>query len=175
MNNVLVPNRQAVLLKLVNAFFAEHETGHQASSSVVSCSEISHEATMQHQLRLKSMLCTFFHGFVDCNKNQYDMCKLAIFLFKFKLEKNASVSSLKKIATWFYDLAHGGKGLRQLMVESILDQVIQVLGDYCLIQKWMNILLEFEIHQCDVEEKNPAALEDLKRILTKTEKITVWI
>ena len=84
---------------------------------------------------------------------------------KFLLGKNSSLTALKRLAKLFYYLTDETKNLRQCLVLTILDEMFANIDDFYYVQKLIDVLLEFRIHQCDVDGSNVESLDRIQALI----------
>ncbi len=150
------------MFKLLNAYFT-------CNTSV-----IDDRQEILFNNKLKSCLCQFFESFTIASiQNRDAMSKMAIPMFKYCLDNSKQNIGLKKIVNFFYYFTSETKNKRQFVVIAILNQIMENLSDFNLLQKWIEVLIEFNIHQSDVECDSNVSIILLKEIHSQIGKIFV--
>lgn len=147
LNNCSIPNKKNVLPKLVLTLFGEETS---INSSV--------ENTKMNS-KLKACLCEFFNQFKldkkfggkNTYRNIISLSKTIRTVLIFLIKKNSSVSSLKRVANFYYYITSEIKNARLLIVSSILKEIATSFNNFYLVQKLIEILCEFNIHQSDLD------------------------
>lgn len=107
--------------------------------------------------KLLACLNSFLHVFKKVNLSAL----VGSFLptLKFLISKQSNTNVLRRLAKLFYFLTSGTKNQRQALMLSLLREMFDNIDDYMYIQRMIEILIEFRIHQCDV--KNLQLLNDV--------------
>ena len=122
--------------------------------------------------KLKSCLATFIKEFINkSKKNLNDIRKIFVPSLKFAINKNSASLSKKSISKFFYFLTC--KIVRQSIVSDILDEALKHSNDFKLVHNWIEILLEFNIHQTDIDTE--ANVDNMRSIVDKINKLIVSI
>ena len=155
----LVNNKKKILFRILCSYFAEEHKD-------------SNDNLIKIDLNLKSCLCTFLDIFYRLNYgNKQELSSLAIPLLELAFDVHYAFN-LKKIANFFYYITRNELSMERLsIINFIIDRVIQNFNDFYKMQRWIEILLEFNIHQSNLDSSESKNI--CKEILTKMEKILV--
>ncbi len=139
--------------------------------------------------KVLSCLSHFFQLFVQKIQNLNLLVKIFVPLVNYSFKKSYSMQFMRKIASFFYYLTSGftlsdkeekkTNNTRLFLIDSILDEICKTkFNDYFNVQKWIEILIEFNVHQFDVcdDEKEiddllRESLEYLQEIMLKLQLI----
>jgi hypothetical protein len=154
--NCKLPNKQRVLTKMLLAYFSNQiEDAERARSN---------------DQRLKECLSCFFETYSRLNSNNmYEMVKLFTSTSKLVLLKKMFIVNVKQMAKYFYSLTSGIALMRQIIMSQIMDEIYVKLDDLNWIQKWIELFLEFELHQANIvaNMSNKNILEKLHNQLNR--------
>ena len=133
--------------------------------------------TQKHKRKLKSCLCSFFEEFTKKIDNRNELANLALPCFEIVFNRSdLNVSFVKNMAAMFYYFTYKTFDLRQLIISAILDRVNLKIKNQLLVEKWIEVMLVFDVNQCDVSLDNKAkSVEILKMLSIKMEKTMVFL
>ena len=169
LNKCWLPNKHMYLSKLIVHYITEEKIMADSTET---------NTTDEDQLinnRLKACLGLFFEKFIQTNKENLDELIVRSFMptLKYAVNKNASHLSKKKLSDFFYYLTYNTQGKRQLMITKVLDEVFLNFEDFKLVNRWIEVLVELNIHQLDIDEEDEKELSTLTKIANQLLKITV--
>ena len=126
------------------------------------------------------------------------LVKLCVPVIKFSISKCYPIETLRKVAKFFYFISSGfvsgdlesetksavqpsqTNNSRLFLINSILDEIFKTkFKDYNLVQRWIEIAIEFNVHQYDICNEDTEdvlfteSIEYLKNVLTKLQEIVV--
>lgn len=157
--NCKLPNKQKVLTKMLLTYFSnENEDDEKARIN-------------RH--RLKECLSCFFETYSRLNSNKmHELVKMFTPTSKLVLTKKMFNVNTKQMAKYFYSLTSGTTFMRQFIMSQIMDEIYLKLDDLNWIQKWIELLLEFELHQVNVVE-NVSNKNILEKLHTQLNRLLV--
>lgn len=152
------------MLKLLTAYFCETDD------------EMSDEE-LEFDAKLKSLLCSFFEAYTSVDiENLTDLSHMALPMLKISIEEPQLGMRVRKVAKFFYYYSNGTRNRRQAIINLILNQVRINYDDYKRAVKWIEIMLEFNVHQSDISnDKVKFSVALLNEILDKLEGLIVSI
>lgn len=169
MNNIQVPSRSLLLSKLVLAYFrCDRETN----------------ADLEVK-QLKACLGEFFiqfkkdhvHNGVYFYRNSVLLSKTIKIVIKYLIRKNLSINDLKYVAKFYYYLSSDCKNTRLIIINLILDETLK--ANYYLMQKLIDILIEFTVHESDVDDTSKKYLnlvhQQLEDLMVKKIFFLLWL
>jgi hypothetical protein len=161
-NGAKIPNKSIILLKLLTKYFSELGD------------EVSNEE-FEFDKKLKSLLCTFFDAYTSVNtENLNDLSEMALPMLKISIEEPQLKMRIRKVAKFFYYYTYGTTNRRQVIISSILNQIRINYNDYKKAVIWIEIMLEFNVHQSDIRsERVKYSVALLNEILVKLEDLIV--
>ena len=163
LNNATIPNKAFVLFKLVVAYNRNESP---------EPTDAKKQPYFDH--KLKSCLGTFFRQFTATStKNSEQLSQVALPMFKSIFDNNKLNVSLKKLANFFYFFSSNVRGKRPLIVHSILSEIMDNLRFFNSVQRWTDILVEFNLHPSDVDDDSNNSRPLLKNICEKMTKLFV--
>lgn len=134
-----------ILFKLLNEYFS---INHKLLGKK------SQEQILQLK-RTKSCLCSFFNLYSSLNvNNRNTLSEMALPMLKLCIEENRKDLSLKQIAKFFYYFSYNTTYKRQIILKSIVDEVDKNSGDFTTVSKWIEVMIEFNIHSSDINRAN---------------------
>lgn len=124
------------------------------------------ENQIQSDKKLKSCLIAFFHAYTgESVSNRDEFSKLAMPVFKLAIEEyHRERVNLRKLASFFYFFTQNTQNKRQLILKSILNEISMHINDYKRIVKWIEVILEFNLHECDLDEETDRSVNVLLEI-----------
>lgn len=133
--------------------------------------------TQKHKRKLKSCLCSFFEEFTKKIDNRNELANLALPCFEIVFNRSdLNVSFVKNMAAMFYYFTYKTFDLRQLIISSILDRVNLKIKNQLLVEEWIEVMLVFDVNQCDVSLDNKEKSVEILRMLSiKMEKTMVFL
>lgn len=125
--------------------------------------------------KLKNCLGKFFEEYILLNKENLGNIIVKAFIptLKFAVHQNSANLNKKKLSNFFYYLTFNAKGMRQLLIGKILDEITRDLHDFNLVNRWLEVLLELNIHQLDIDLNQTKELANLTRIINQLNKLLV--
>lgn len=163
-NKANIPNKPMILLKLLTRYFCETDD------------EMSDEE-LEFDAKLKSLLCTFFEAYTSVDEeNLTDLSQLALPMLRISIEEPQLKMRVRKVAKFFYFYSYGTHNKRQAIINSILNQVRINYNDYKRAVKWIEIMLEFNVHQSDINsDRVKFSVALLNEILDKLDGLIVSV
>ncbi len=125
--------------------------------------------------KLKNCLGKFFEEYIFLNKENLGNIVIKAFIptLKLAVHQNSANLNKKKLSNFFYYLTFNVKGMRQLLIGKILDEITRDLYDFNLVNRWLEVLLELNIHQLDIDLNQRKELSNLTRIINQLNKLLV--
>ncbi len=119
--------------------------------------------------KLKACLSAFFDNYTDdC------FFELTVPLLKIALNEPKWNMSLRSIAKFFYFHSTKTKNQPLLVMSLILDQINNDINNYPVNTKWIELLLEFNIHQSDLDSMDSKlSVKMLSDLLYKMNSVIV--
>jgi hypothetical protein len=160
-----MPNRHYCLSKLIVNYISDEKS---ASSIISAVDESPNE-------RLKNCLGHFFEEYIFLNKDNLSEIVLRVFIPTVRMAVNENAANLdkKKLSNFFYYLTFNVKGMRQLLMLNILDELTSDLKNFHLVNRWLEVLVELNIHQLDIDLTQSKELANLTKIVNQLNKILV--
>lgn len=128
--------------------------------------------TSNSNKKLLACLCSFFDHF----KQQDAVSLIQSYLpsLRFLTLKQKGLQILKKCANFFYFITNDTISMRQILILQTIEEILRNFNDFYFVQRMIEVLLEFNVHQCDIDRSpvnihNPkdAVLENSIKVLTE--------
>lgn len=132
------------------------------ASLVIAYITTSRNGSSQVNKKLRACLNTFMHLF-----KRIDLVALVgSFLptLKFLIAKHASMDVQRELGKLFYFLTADSKNQRPTLMNNLAREILENADDYMYIQRLIEILIEFRVHQCDVVEFDFDSVDLLRRL-----------
>jgi len=128
--------------------------------------------TKNHKIKLKACLGSFLKEFTSKSiENKNLIAEVSVVLIDLTLSSNQCA---KEIARTAYYFTYGTADQRQFIISGILDKINLKLRNQNVTEKWIEILVIFDLNQSDINLDNKSnSIALLKQILARLEKITV--
>jgi hypothetical protein len=165
LNKCWIPNSHVIFSKLIITYISEVEPETTSQKQ---------QTQQEDHIQLKPCLSTFFRVYIEQNKEKLDDLVQFSFMptLKYAVNKNSSGFNKRKISDFIYYLTFNTKrGIRQLLMTKILEEIYKDLNEFKLINRWIEVLLEFNVHQLDIDQDNLKELDSLNKIVSQMTQI----
>jgi hypothetical protein len=166
-----MPNQSACLSKLIQSYISDEKF----MSSITESQPNAAIDDSNLAEKLKNCLGKFFEEYIFLNKENLGNIVIKAFIptLKLAVHQNSANLNKKKLSNFFYYLTFNVKGMRQLLIGKILDEITRDLYDFNLVNRWLEVLLELNIHQLDIDLNQRKELSNLTRIINQLNKLLV--
>lgn len=162
-NRCALENRDKIIASLVIAYMT-------TTTTTISDDE---KATSGFSMNKKLLAC--LNAFLHLLKRVDLVALVRSFLptLKFLISKQASLETQRRLAKLFYFLTGETKNQRQTLMIDVMKEIFDNIDDYLYIQRLIEILIEFRVHQCDVCETDSRSVDLLRNIYNQLHLILV--
>jgi len=150
----ILPNRKRVLLKLLNGYFIETKE-----------EKIDKVSTKIHKKKLKTCLCSFFELFTKIKENRIEIGNLVYNILDNYLKDDNM--DIKSVCIFMKYLTQDTGYHQHIIIGEILKRMKKELKNQNIFEKWLNILIEFDLNEYVVESKQKEESIEILKKLTK--------
>ena len=173
-NKCAIPNPQICLSNLIINYISDEVSTNKAHQTNLSDNENFNDNSAMNN-RIKTCLGTFFEEFIKLNRGNLNELVIKSFVptLKYAVHQRTNSLNKKKLSDFFYYLTFNTKGIRQILILKIMDEIFKDLSEFKLVNKWVDVLLELNIHQLDIDTEQSNELANLTKIVNQLTELVV--
>lgn len=163
-NYFKISNNKRLLIKLLNGYFSETQLSNEDDLTL-----------RDHKLKLKACLCLFFDYFTRRIELRNELANLSMSYIDIAFsDPSFSIKQVQNVAYFFYYYSYKTVNMRPTIISSIIDRIFVKIRNQFLVEKWIDVLVVFDVNPCDLDPDEKAkSIQVLTSLNTKLEKLIV--